>query len=79
MTPRPWRPGDPVGCGEVFLPTRKLVEAYTQACVDAQIETAARAICAMPDRETRAAAVAMYYAPRRERLKEKIRELWAKR
>lgn len=78
MPPRPWQPGDPVGCGEVFLPTRKHAEAYTDAC-RAEILTAdARAICAIPDLPTRRARIAMYPEKHREALKARVRELWNK-
>lgn len=73
---RPWKPGDPIGCGEVFLPTRKAVEEYTAACIAAQITADARAVCAIPDRATRAARVAMYPEYRRDALKARILELW---
>lgn len=79
MPPRAWQLGDPIGPGQLFLPTKADRLAYAEACIAAQIEATARAICAMPDKATRAAAVAMYPADRRDRLKEKIRELWAKR
>lgn len=76
---KPWRAGDPVGCGPVFLPTRKLIDAYTEACVDAQIHADARSICAIPRVETRRARIAMYPPLRRDLLKARVAELWAAR
>lgn len=75
---QPWRAGDPVGCGLVYLPTKKLRDAYGAACVEAQIHADARAICAIPRIETRRARIAMYPAHRRDLLKAKVAEMWAK-
>ena len=79
MTRSPLRPGDPVGCGEVYLPTRAAAEAYQAACRDAILTADARAIIAIPSVGTRCARVAMYPALWRGALKQKIKELWAAR
>lgn len=76
MTPRPWKLGDPVGCGAVFLPTRKHVEDYTAECNRLMIEADARAICAMPDLRTRQARIARYPEKWRDTLKRRVREMW---
>lgn len=75
---KPWRPGDPVGCGEVFLPTRKHAEEYTAACRAAIITADARAICAIPELATRRAQIARYPEKHRAALKARIAELWNK-
>lgn len=76
---KPWKAGDPVGCGIVFLPTKKLIAAYVDACVEEQISTDARAICAIPSVQTRRARIAMYPEARRDLLKARVAELWSAR
>lgn len=76
MTPRPWRPGDPVGCGEAFLPTRALQLAYADACRAAILDATARAIAEIPDLTTRRARIAMHPEKTRDRLRARITELW---
>lgn len=34
----PWKPGDPVGCGDVYLPTSELRSAYAEECRRQQTE-----------------------------------------
>ena len=71
---RPWREGDPVGAGEVYLPDTKTKKAYTKACKDQIIESAARQVIRMRSIEQRRAFIAKH--PNQEELKIKVRELW---
>lgn len=78
MARKAWQPGDPVGCGPVYLPTRDVADAYARACLDAILTADARAICAIPEIATRRARIAMYPEKHREALKARVRELWNK-
>lgn len=79
MTPRPWRPGDPVGCGEAFLPTRALQLAYADACRAAILDATARAIAEIPDLATRRARIAAHPEAQRGALQERIAQIWQQR
>lgn len=76
---RPWAPGDPVGCGEVFLPTRRDVLAYTDACQAAILDATARSILAEQDLATRRARIDAFPEAKRDALKARIKELWNER
>lgn len=71
---RPWREGDPVGAGEVYLPDSKAKQAYTNACKRQLIESAARHVLSLPSLEQRRAFIAKH--PAKEDLKHRVRELW---
>lgn len=75
---KPWAAGNRDGMGEVFLPNAKTRDAYYTACVDAQINADATAICSMRSVDLRRARIAMYPEIRRERLKDRVAELWVK-
>jgi hypothetical protein len=71
---RPWREGDPVGAGEVYLPDSKTKQAYTKACKDQMVESAARHVLSLPSLEQRRAFIANH--PAQEELKHRVRKLW---
>jgi hypothetical protein len=73
---QPWRLGDPVGMGEVYLPDKKAREAYGKACVEAVIESAAKHVASLPSITSRRAYIDSFPADRREALKQKITEVW---
>lgn len=50
---KPWKPGDPVGRGAVYLPTRAASQAYTEACLHEMSDATARAIAKEPSIEKR--------------------------
>ena len=74
---RPWREGDPVGAGEVYLPDSKTKQAYTNACKRQWIESAARHVLRLSRIEQRRAFIAKH--PAQEELKQKVRDLWGER
>lgn len=76
VTPDPWKPGEPIGPGALYLPTRQIAEAYHAECQRQVVAAVARAICAIPDLETRRARVAMYPATLREQLKTAVAAYW---
>ena len=71
---RPWREGDPVGAGEVYLPDTKTKQAYAKACKGQMIESAARHVLSLPSLEQRRAFIAKH--PTQEELKHRVRKLW---
>lgn len=75
-TPARWRPGDPIGRGVTYLPTRADRLAYAEACEAAKIDAAARAILNIPDLTTRRARIAMHPEKTRARLRARITEMW---
>lgn len=76
---KPWAPGDPVGCGAVFLPTAKIRAAYHAEAHRQMITATARSIINMPEVATRRARVAMYPEKWRDELKARVKELWEAR
>lgn len=73
---QPWRLGDPVGMGEVYLPDKKTREAYGKACRDAWLESAARHVASLPTINARRLCIDSFPANSREALKQKIMEVW---
>lgn len=73
---KPWAPGDPVGVGEVFLPTSKLRTAYAEECARKIIEAAAQAVLNAPELATRHAIIARHPKKTRDNLKARVKELW---
>lgn len=72
----PWRAGDPVGMGEVFLPDEKTKAAYTKACQDSYLTTVARHAISLPTLEERREFIANYPKGGQEALKARMQELW---
>lgn len=79
MTRAAWQPGDPVGCGEAYLPTPKIRAAYHAAVHTAMIDAEARAILNAPEVATRRARIARYPEKWRDELKARVKELWEAR
>lgn len=73
---KPWRLGDPVGMGEVYLPDSKTRAAYGKACRAAVIDSAAKHAINLPTLQRRREFINSYPAAAREALKDRIRELW---
>ena len=74
--PIPWKPGDPVGVGEVYLPDKKTREAYGRACREQWLEAAAVAVMAKRMLQERRYLINAYPVQHREALKAKVAELW---
>lgn len=73
---KPWQPGDPVGRGQVYLPSSKVRVEYHRQCTREIILADARMICAAPDLQTRRAMIARYPEEYREQLKARVKEIW---
>lgn len=73
---RPWREGDPVGAGEVYLPDTKTKQAYANACKRIWLDSAAHRAISLPTLQLRREFINNYPAKEREALKDKIRKLW---
>ena len=71
--------GDPVGMGEVYLPSRDSKEAYNAACNEALLDSAARYAMELRTVEARRDFIATWPESRRNALKAKIKTLWGKR
>lgn len=76
---KPWQPGDPVGCGQVYLPTAKLREAYGAQCLKQIMDAAALAVINAPELATRQAMIARHPLNTRDLLKQHVKELWERR
>lgn len=74
-----WSAGDPIGMGEVYLPTKKTRDAYGKACSEAQINSAAALAIELPTLAARRAFIDTYPASRRDALKARIKTLWENR
>jgi hypothetical protein len=74
-----WQVGDPVGIGEIYLPTRDSKEAYNAACNEEMLDSAARYAMELRTVEARRGFIATWPESRRNELKAKIKELWEKR
>lgn len=72
----PWREGDPVGAGVVYLPDTKTKQAYARACKRLWIESAARHAISLRTLQARRDFINSYPAEAREELKSKVKELW---
>ena len=75
----PWRKGDPVGSGEVYLPDSKTKQAYAEACKRLWLEPAAQHAVSLPTLQARRRFLANYPDAAREELKGKIIELWERK
>jgi hypothetical protein len=71
--------GDPVGMGEVYLPTRDSKEAYASACNEEMLDSAARYAIELRTVEARRDFIATWPESRRNALKAKIKTLWETR
>lgn len=75
---KPWRVGDKIGAGVVYLPDTMTKKAYTAACQSAQIESAAKYIIGLGSIEARRGYINKFPKDRREELQNKVKELWEK-
>lgn len=77
---RPWREGDPIGAGVVYLPTKAVSAAYTAACLRAMQEATAKAIATEPSLEARRLKMAKATAGQPEKyaiwLQNRVTEIW---
>ncbi len=71
--------GDPVGMGEAYLPTRDSKEAYSAACNEELLDSAARYTMELRTVEARRDFIATWPESRRNALKAKIKTLWETR
>ena len=71
--------GDPVGMGEVYLPSKDSKEAYNAACNEKMLDSAARYAMELKTVEARRDFIATLPERRRNELKAKIKTLWEKR
>ena len=71
--------GDPVGMGEVYLPSRDSKEAYNAACNEQLLDSAARYAMELRTVEARRDFIATWPESRRNELKAKIKTLWETR
>ena len=71
--------GDPVGMGEIYLPTRDSKEAYNAACNEEMLDSAAQYAMELRTVEARRDFIATWPESRRNELKAKIKTLWEKR
>ena len=76
---RPWREGDPVGAGVVYLPDTKTKQAYARACKRLWIESAAKHAISLPTLHQRRNFIDSYPLDALEALKDRIKELWEAR
>ena len=74
-----WRVGDPVGTGELYLPTAKIRDAYGKACRSAQIDSAAKHAISLSTLHLRREFIDRYPADARDALKDRVRKLWEER
>ena len=74
-----WKMGDPVGMGEVYLPSRDSKEAYNTACNEEMLDSAARYAMELKTVEARRDFIATWRENQRNALKAKIKILWEKR
>ena len=73
---KPWKPGDPVGGGLIYLPDQKTRDAYGKACRDQWIESAAQHAVQLSTLQARRDFINNYPMPARDQLKERVAELW---
>ena len=71
--------GDPVGMGEVYLPSRDSKEAYNAACNEEMLDSAARYAMELRTVEARRDYIATWPESRRNVIKAKIKTLWETR
>jgi hypothetical protein len=79
MDRQPWQPGEPIGCGEIYLPTAKLRAEYHRAVREAVMAATARGIVNMPELASRRAAIARVPEKWRDEIKARVAELWGQK
>jgi Arc/MetJ family transcription regulator len=74
-----WQPGDPVGTGALYLPTKEDRLAYGMACRAAIIESAARHAISLGSLQLRRDFIDAYPDTMRDALKARIKQIWETR
>ena len=74
----PWREGDPVGIGEVYLPDDKHKKTYSLACKRLIIESAAFHVLKLKTIDKRREFINSYPQAGQDNLKSRVKELWGK-
>tara|TARA_R110000765_G_C18470694_1_gene551112 strand:+ start:31 stop:288 length:258 start_codon:yes stop_codon:yes gene_type:complete len=74
----PWREGDPVGIGEVYLPDDKHKKTYSLACKRLIIESAAFHVLKLKTIDKRREFINSYPQAGQADLKSRVKELWGK-
>jgi hypothetical protein len=74
---QPWKVGDPIGSGEIYLPDRKTQKAYGDACRAALIESAAQHVLSLRTLQDRRAFIEKH--PNAEAIKVRVKELWERK
>ena len=72
----PWQPGDPVGTGQVYLPSEKLAAAYGAECQRLLVESWAQQVMKGQTIHARRALIQQCPASMREKVKLRVTELW---
>lgn len=67
--PRAWKPGDPIGGGEIYLPDARTRRAYG-------LEVAAQIIAHTPGLQRRRNLLAAANENDRDELKQRVAEVW---
>jgi hypothetical protein len=75
----PWRKGNKIGSGEVYLPDDDARAAYGSACLDAILYATAKQVLRMKELAERRQFIANYPQALQPELKEKIKALWAEK
>lgn len=71
-----WRPGDPVGGGEVYLPDEKTRAAYGEECARQIVEAYAWRVVQTPSLYYRRQLIEQFPKAMQQRLKDRVLELW---
>jgi hypothetical protein len=74
-----WQPGDPVGTGALYLPTKEDRLAYGMACRGAIIDSAARHAISLGSLQLRRDFIDAYPDTMRDALKARIKQIWETR
>jgi len=74
----PWKLGDPVGGGKIYLPDIKTKKEYASECRRMMIESAAQHVTKMRTVSERRLFISKQPIDRQEDLKIRITEIWRK-
>lgn len=75
----PWRKGDKIGSGEVFLPDTATRKAYGEQCLEEILLATAKQALRMRGLAQRRLFIAKYPKALQPALKEKMKALWAEK
>ncbi|WP_417842004.1 hypothetical protein [Terasakiella sp.] len=76
---KPWEPGDPVGCGEVFFADGSARQAYGDACRAQLVVSYAHHVMNGRSRPIRQARVSRCPKQVRQAVKDMVEKMWAER